>query len=129
MRVCDSPMPMFGGNMCADGNVQGQGCNLHPCGRGRGAPSHAHRHEDEWNRLQTLLPRPDEELEPNILVINGFDLSRLSPLERETLGLLRDGGSLGQLLKHLQAQPIEICRAVHVLMGSRLLRRVSEEGA
>ena len=87
------------------------------------------RHEDEWNRLQTLLPRPDEELEPNILVINGFDLSRLSPLERETLGLLRDGGSLGQLLKHLQAQPIEICRAVHVLMGSRLLRRVSEEGA
>ncbi len=85
------------------------------------------RHEDEWNRLQSLLPRPSEELEPNILVINGFDLTRLSTLEREALGLLRDGGSLAQLLQHVQAQPIEICRAVHVLMGSRLVRRVAEE--
>jgi CheY-like chemotaxis protein len=85
------------------------------------------RHEDEWNRLQALLPRPNEELEANIFVINGFDLSRLSPLERETLSLLRDGGSLGQLLQRLQVEPIEVCRALHVLIGSRLLRRVSEE--
>jgi CheY-like chemotaxis protein len=81
------------------------------------------RQEDEWNRLQNQLPRPDEQLEPNLLVINGFDLSRLSALEREALGLLRDGGSLAQLLGHLKAQPIEVCRAVHVLMGARLLRR------
>lgn len=84
------------------------------------------RHEDEWNRLQAQLPRPDEDLMPNLLVINGFDLSRLSSLEREALGLLRDGGCLGQLLQHLPAQPIEVCRAIHVLLGARLLRRSSE---
>jgi len=87
------------------------------------------RHEDEWNRLQTLLPRPEEELEPNLLVINGFDLSRLSVLEREALGLLRDGGNLGQLLARLSAQPIEVCRSVHVLLGARLIRRVDEVGS
>ena len=84
------------------------------------------RHEDEWNRLQTLLPRPDQELEPNLLVINGFDLSRLSSLEREALGLLRDGGTLAQVLARLSAQPIEICRAAHVLLGARLVRRKDE---
>ena len=84
------------------------------------------RHEDEWNRLQTLLPRPDQELEPNLLVINGFDLSRLSSLEREALGLLRDGGTLAQILARLSAQPIEICRAAHVLLGARLVRRKDE---
>ncbi|MDE0881125.1 MAG: DUF4388 domain-containing protein [Myxococcota bacterium] len=84
------------------------------------------RHEDEWNRLQAQLPRPDEDLMANLLVINGFDLSRLSSLERETLGLLRNGGCLGQLLQNLPAEPIEVCRAIHVLLGARLLRRSSE---
>ena len=86
------------------------------------------RHEDEWNRLQSLLPRPDEQLEPNLLVINGFDLTRLAPLEREALGLLRKGGSLAQLLSRLSAQPIEVCRAAHVLLGARLVRRKEETG-
>lgn len=82
------------------------------------------RQEDEWNQLQNQLPKPDEELEPNLLVINGFDLGSLSALERQVLGLLRDGGSLGGLLHHLEEQPIDTCRAVHVLIGARLLRRV-----
>ena len=41
------------------------------------------RRVDEWQRMERDLPSMDAILEPNLVVINGFDLSKLSAGERE----------------------------------------------
>ena len=80
------------------------------------------RHEDEWNRLQSLLPRPDEQLEANLLVINGFDLTRLAPRER-ALGLLRKGSlaqhSRGCRRNRLRCVALRMSYSAHGWCGAR----------
>jgi len=80
------------------------------------------RRVDEWQRMERDLPSMDAILEPNLVVINGFDLSKLSAGEREVLTRFRGGATLREVLEESEDQSFELCRSVHLLMGARILR-------
>ncbi|MBM65439.1 MAG: hypothetical protein CMH55_04300 [Myxococcales bacterium] len=84
------------------------------------------RRVDEWQRLERDLPSMDAILEPNLVVINGFDLSKLSASERDVLTRFRGGATLREVLGESEEQSFDLCRAVHLLMGARILRERPE---
>jgi CheY-like chemotaxis protein len=87
------------------------------------------RRVQEWNRLESQLPSLDAVLEPNLLVINGFELNRLSGMERRVLKRLRRPLSMRQVLDDAEEAPYDLCRAIHVLVGTHLVRvRRPDEG-
>lgn len=87
------------------------------------------RRVDEWQHLEQNLPPMDAVLEPNLVVINGFDLNRLAPAEREALARFRGGATLRGVLEDSEKNSYEMCQAVHLLIGSRILRARPEAGA
>ena len=80
------------------------------------------RRVDEWQKMERDLPSMDALLEPNLVVINGFDLSKLSASERGVLTRFRGGATLREVLEESEEQSFELCRSVHLLMGARILR-------
>jgi CheY-like chemotaxis protein len=80
------------------------------------------RRVQEWNQLESQLPPLDAVLEPNLLVINGFELNRLSAMERRVLKRFRRPLSMRQALDDAEEAPYDLCRALHVLVGTHLIR-------